>query len=254
MQLETLVQQQYDRMSTSDHMVWQYICHHRKECRSMSLHQLADACQVSHTTVLRFIQLLGMEGFSEFKVFLKWEDRQKPTIDIRQVEKNSYDLTRTVNLIEDMDCGELFRRLDEARHIFAYGTGSVQKSAARVLKNYFIVAEKLIHVFEGKDERDIALRTMRKGDVIFLFSVSGNNAQMNEYAARLREHGLYLVCICQDGANELAKLCDFRIPFFTQKFEVGRHNLPYYSSAGMFVIAETLALKYVVHQAQLLAE
>ena len=90
MKLETLVQQQYDRMSVSDHMIWQYICHHRQEFLSMSLQQLADTCQLSQTTVLLLIQLLGMEGFSEFKVFLKWEDRKQPAVDVHSIEKNAF--------------------------------------------------------------------------------------------------------------------------------------------------------------------
>lgn len=249
MRLENLVKQQYDRMSASDHMIWKYICSHREECRSLSLHQLADACQVSHTTVLRFLQLLGMEGYSEFKVFLKWEENQRPVVDERSVEQVCFDLTRTANLIKNRDCSELFAHIDAAQHIYAYGSGSVQKSAAKMLKCYFIVEEKLIDVIEGREERDMAMRHMRSGDVMFLISVSGNNPSMNAYAERLKQHGLYLVSICQDGANELAKLCDFNLPFYTQKLSVGRYSQPYYSSAGMFVIAETLSLKYAAHMA-----
>lgn len=249
MQLENLVQEQYDRMSISDRMIWEYICHHRRECRNMSLHQLADACQVSHTSVLRFIQLLGMEGFSEFKVFLKWEDRRKDAFAIQTIEKNCFDLTRTIGLIQHMDCTSLFQKMDAAKNIYAYGSGSVQKSAARMLRNYFIVGDKLIHVIEGREERDVVLQTMHPGDVVFLISVSGNNPQMNAYAEKFRQNGLYLAAICQDGANDLSKLCDFCIPFYTERFEIGRNGLVYYSAAGMFAIAEILLLKYAAYRA-----
>lgn len=248
MQLETLVQQNYDRMSTSDHMIWQYISHHKQECRTMSLHQLADACQVSHTTVLRFIQMLGMEGFTEFKVFLKWEQK-KEAVDTYTVEQSCFNLTRTISMIEQADCAGLFKAMERAQRIYAYGSGSVQKAAARMLKNYLIVEEQLVHVIEGREERQMALRTMQPGDVVFLYSVSGNNPQMNEYAAQIKQKGIVLVAICQDGANALAKLCDFNLPFYTQKFEIGRYAVPYHSSAGMFVISEILALKYAVYHA-----
>ncbi len=247
MQLETLVQQNYDRMSTSDHMIWQYISSHRQECRHMSLHQLADACQVSHTTVLRFIQLLGMEGFGEFKVFLKWEEQRKPVMDTYTIERSSFDLTRTISMIEHADCTQLFDAMEKAQRIYAYGSGSVQKAAARMLKNYLIVGEKLVNVIEGREERQMALRTMQPGDVVLLYSVSGNNPQMIEYATQMKERGMILVAICQDGANHLAKLCDFKLPFYTQKFEIGRYTIPYHSAAGMFIISELLALKYVVY-------
>lgn len=163
MQLETLVQQNYDRMGTSDHMIWQYISHHRQECRTMSLHQLADACQVSHTTVLRFIQMLGMEGFSEFKVFLKWQEQQKRTIDAYTVERNCFDLTRTISLIEQMDCTKLFEAMDRAHHVYAYGSGSAQKAAARMLKNCLIVEENCcMSLRAGKNARWHCARCSRE--------------------------------------------------------------------------------------------
>lgn len=249
MQLETLVHEHFDRMSASDHIIWQYISQHREQCRSMSLHQLADACQVSHTTVLRFLQLLGMDGFGEFKVFLKWEEEQRPVVDERNVERTCFDLTRTVTLIEKYDCTELFRRLDAAANIYAYGSGSVQKSAAKVLKCFFLLDEKLVNVIEGREEREMALHQMQPGDVMFLLSVSGNNTSMNAYARQLRAHGVYLVSICQDNANELARLCDFSIPFYTQQLQIGRSGLSYYSVAGLFIVVETLSLKYAAYQA-----
>lgn len=35
----------------------------------MTLHELAYACEVSHTTVLRFLQLIGMDGYNDFKAY-----------------------------------------------------------------------------------------------------------------------------------------------------------------------------------------
>ena len=60
MRLDDLVRENYDRMGESDHRIWQYICSHTEECRRLSLHQLAEACEVSHTTVSRFLHLIGM--------------------------------------------------------------------------------------------------------------------------------------------------------------------------------------------------
>lgn len=251
MRLDDLVQENYDRMGANDRRIWQYVCKHRDACRTMSLHQLADACQVSHTTVLRFLKLLGMDGYSEFKTFLKWDSSSHPVFDARSVEQNSFNLTRTLGYIQQVDCAELFDRMNRAKRLYAYGSGAVQKAAAKVLKDYLILAEQLLHVIEGKEERMMALQQMQEGDVVFLFSVSGNNPVMNDYARELRNKGMFLVGICQDGANDLSKLCQCNLPFFTQKIDIGRHGLHYYSSAGMFLIAETLMLKYTAYQAAL---
>ena len=140
--------------------------------------------------------------------------------------------------------------MEQAGRLYAYGSGAVQKSVAKIFKNYLILAGKLLHVIEGQEERIVALEQMKKGDVIFLLSVSGNNPVMNEYTRKLREKGLFLVALCQDGANDLSKLCYFYFPFFTQKIDVGHDCLSYYSSAGMVPIVELLSLKYTAYQAE----
>lgn len=250
MHLEALVQQHYEHMSGSDHLIWQYISSHRKKCLTMTLQQLADACQVSHTSVLRFIQLLGMDGFSEFKVFLKWEDRRRATPDVHHVEKVCYDLSRTITMAETMNCKELFHKMDQAKNIYAYGSGSLQKYAAYMLKNCLIAEGKLVHVIEGREECSMALGQMKADDVVFLFSLSGNNTSVVEYAERLHRRNVYLAGICQSGENELTKRCDFSIQFHSRTLEVGQNAVHYQSVSGMFSIVEILALHYAAHQAE----
>lgn len=250
MRLETLVYQKYDQMSESERLVWNYIRQHRKDCRILSLKQLADACGVSHSSVLRFIQLLGMEGFAEFKMFLKWEDRQNPAMETHCVEKNGHDLNKTIQMIEKMDCTLLFEQMDRATQIYAYGTGSIQKSAAKTLKSFLMLDEKLVNIIEGREERAIAMLSMTPGNVAFLFSLSGNSAAINTYAKQLHGKGVYIVGIGQDGANRLAGVSDFYLPFVTQKMTIGQERFPYASAAGMFIIAETLALKYAAYLAE----
>ncbi len=251
MKLDDLIQENYERMSPNDHRIWQYICQHKAECRTMTLHQLADACEVSHTTVLRFLQLIGMNGYNDFKAFLKWDSLNQPVFNQRSIEENCFNLSRTISSIQQADCSELFYRMDQARGIYAYGSGAIQKSVAKAFKNYLILTGKLLHVIEGHEERIMALEQMQRDDVVFLFSLSGNNPVMNEYAKKLRDKGLFLTAICQDGANDLSKLCHFYLPFFTQKIDIGHDGLSFYSSSGMLPIAEILMLKYTAYQASL---
>lgn len=250
MRLDDLVQEHYEHMSENDRRIWQYIYRHKNECRSMTLHELADACQVSHTTVLRFLQLIGMDGYNDFKAFLKWDSLNQPGFNQRSIEENCFNLSRTISSIQQADCLELFYRMEQAGKLYAYGSGAVQKSVAKIFKNFLILSGKLLHVIEGQEERIMALRQVQKGDVIFLFSVSGNNPVMNEYAQSLRDKGLFLAAICQDGANDLSKICHFYFPFFTQKIDVGHDGLSFYSSAGMLPIAEILTLRYMAYQAE----
>ena len=65
MRLETLIEENYDKLNENDLSVWNYILRHKKECQTMSIQELAKQCHVSHTTVSRFTHKLGMEDFFE---------------------------------------------------------------------------------------------------------------------------------------------------------------------------------------------
>jgi RpiR family transcriptional regulator, glv operon transcriptional regulator len=73
MRLEELVNKFHQHLNQTDEMIWKYIYHHKIECRKMSIHQLAAACNVSSTTIVRFAQKLSLDGFSDLKTMLKIE-------------------------------------------------------------------------------------------------------------------------------------------------------------------------------------
>ena len=72
MTLDELVESHYDELNENDLYIWQYIFHHKTECQKMSIQQLAHACNVSHTSIIRFTKKIGLDGYSELKVYLKW--------------------------------------------------------------------------------------------------------------------------------------------------------------------------------------
>ena len=78
MTLDKLVEDNYHQLNENDLYIWQYILHHKRECQRISIKDLARNCNVSHTSILRFTKKLGLEGFSELKVHLKWDLAQKP--------------------------------------------------------------------------------------------------------------------------------------------------------------------------------
>ncbi len=73
MKMEELVKHNLSRLNDTDLIVWRYIYAHLEECCYISIYDLADACHVSRTTVMRFAKKLGFDGFSDLKAVLKME-------------------------------------------------------------------------------------------------------------------------------------------------------------------------------------
>lgn len=243
MKLEELVNENYDKLNDNDLYIWNYILHHKEECKNISIQELAARCNVSHTTILRFARKLGLEGYSELKISLKWDSEKKETFNSWEIEKAYQDYMKTMDVIMEQDLTKIFEMLEGSRKIYAYGSGSVQKHAAKELKRVMLFAGYLIHTIEGREETRIILNHVSEDDVFFLYSLSGNNSFINEFAERLKARGARIISVTQVGNNELARLSDANIQFYCHPV-IKRENFADLNMASQFfLINEFLLLK-----------
>lgn len=131
MLLEDLVNNNLSKLNPTDLIVWRYIYAHKKECCYISIYDIADACNVSRTTVLRFAKKLGLDGFSDLKMMLKMQISQaweQPSMDIAQA---TTDLCQKVGEeVAKQDFTRINKLLYHAKRIFIYSSGHVQKTWA----------------------------------------------------------------------------------------------------------------------------
>ncbi|NSA20439.1 DNA-binding MurR/RpiR family transcriptional regulator [Clostridium saccharobutylicum] len=165
MRLEALIDENYEKLNESDLHIWNYILNHKKECQAMSIQELASKCNVSHTTILRFTHKLGLQGYSEMKIYLKWENKQQNQFDNIQVENICNDIEKTMEVMKKRDFYDVFELFEKSDRIYVYGSGAVQKNAAEDLKRNMIFGNKLVYVLEGKSETDIILDILSSKDV-----------------------------------------------------------------------------------------
>jgi DNA-binding MurR/RpiR family transcriptional regulator len=67
------IKQQLSSLPRQESKVGDYVLRHPREVVGSSITQLADACGVSNTTVLRFCRRLGVEGYRQFSIALAKE-------------------------------------------------------------------------------------------------------------------------------------------------------------------------------------
>ena len=59
MRLDEIINTHRQSLNDTDMVIWKYILQHREVARHISIHELAKACCVSSTTIVRFAQKLG---------------------------------------------------------------------------------------------------------------------------------------------------------------------------------------------------
>ncbi len=245
MTLEALINKHYEKLNENDKYIWQYIYHHKHECQKMSIQELARICNVSHTSVIRFSKKIGLDGYSELKMYLKWSLDRKFTFNSQALHNVVEDFKHTLDMMETKDFDNVLKYLEESQRIFIYATGEVQYYAAQELKREFVYRKKIMHVIEGRTELDTILNKADKHDVFILISLSGENSIVVTLAKVLQKMKMKTIGIGLDNQNQLSKYCNEYIGFKTSEFDIGYHDKKYCCTGHFFIIVNMLFLRYL---------
>jgi RpiR family glv operon transcriptional regulator len=250
MKLEELVNNSFDKLNENDVHIWKYISNNRRQCCTMSIDELAKKCNISRTTISRFTQKLSLAGFGEFKVRLKLELDEADNTEDSSVEDVYQDYYKTIKDMREKNLFEICSMIYNAKHLFVYGTGTVQVAAANELKRHFINVNKFFVTLHGEAEMDTVLETATDEDLIVIISLSGEKKSAVEHAKKIKLKNIPSMSITKLSDNSIARLCDQNLYIITNQIKI--KDVVNFENVGQyFILTEMLFLKYVTYLAQL---
>ena len=205
MRLEELLNQYSDRLSENDLYIWDYVEKHKKQCENMTIEELARKCNVSRTTVLRFTKKLSLKGFGEFKVHLRMENDDKKQ-DTSKAVKVCLAYEEMMQDMVQQDFKEISELIYQAKRIFVYGTGMVQKIVAKEFKRLFYFTDKRFYDFSGMTEYETVVKYVDSDDLVLIISVSGEADSTIDFAKKVRIKGTPIISITKQKKNPLAHI------------------------------------------------
>lgn len=244
MLLEDLVNNSLSKLNPTDLIVWRYIYAHKKECCYISIYDIADACNVSRTTVLRFAKKLGLDGFSDLKMMLKMEisqAREQPSVDIAQATINL--CQKVGEEVAKQDFTRINKLLYNAKRIFIYSSGHVQKNVANELLRLFVNCNVFIYEIKGSDEFNTILHYATKEDLFIIVSLTGESKNVVEFGQKLHTQGIPLISFTHLKSNRLASLSTESIYVTTIALPANLETR-YESMLGFFLVAEMWFVSY----------
>lgn len=245
MNLEDMINEHYNELNENDFYIWQYICHHKEECQKMSIQQLAKECNVSHTSIIRFTKKIGLDGYSELKYYLKWSLKQKKTFDHQTLNTVTDEIIKTINMMKNRDLDQILTLIKNAKHVYIYSTGDIQRNVALELKREFIYCKKIIYVIDGETEIDSVIQHSNQEDIFIIISFSGNNEIAVTLAKALKQLKIPTIGIGINKRNLLSQYVNDYIGFDTSTFPTGYFSNEYCSSVHFFLISNMLFLRYL---------
>lgn len=191
----------------------------------MSIDELAEACDVSISTVVRLCKTLNYSGYKELirnlymDIFSSQPDNAfeditpgtSPAVVMRNVCQCNIRAIENTLAITDTDAlTRAVEKLCAARRIDFYGVGS-SGLVALDAGNKFVRCGKTVLAHSDLHNQVLTALTLGPEDVAVLISYSGETTDILNLANRIRPLGATLISLTRYGRNSLSEMADIRL-------------------------------------------
>ena len=212
--LDLIINENYSKLNDIDLHILHFVQTNLKLCTTISIADLARKCNVSTATVLRTTQKLDFSGYSEFKFFLKNDTEKVNVSTLDMIEIISQDISQTIKLFkQNKEINEICRIIDKSDNIYACGTGHGQRLMLQEFARCFLNVNKNIILIPSLTELKIIKKFMKKTDLLFIASWSGNIDKYRDTLINLEVLGIPMISITCLNNNDLSAMSKYNLYF-----------------------------------------
>ena len=211
-------------LSEKERQLAEFLLADPHKASKMTISQIAQTLGMADSTVFKFTQKLGFEGFRDFRGELAAEGFD-PEVSIHEhithkstpkqmaetvFESSIRSLTDTKELLSEQDIIHAAKLIKDCCQLTFYGMGGSSVVAADAYHKFLRTPKRVAY------DADFHLQLMRasrsnENDCALLISHSGRCLQTIQIAEKLREVGASTIVITSSPASPLAALADARL-------------------------------------------
>ena len=243
MNLESIINQSYDRLTANDREVLNLVLRDKDLAGGMNSTQLASYCHVSRTTLVRLFGKLGIATFAEFKLLLGRQSSGPAlsSLDMKEILGNYH---RMIDDLREHDYREICGALHEADTIYLYGTGNEQKAIAEEFKRIFLMLGKCCMDLFDYGEAESASARFKPTDVFVVISLSGESEEGIRLLRYLQCRAIRTMSITKWDNNTMARMCRYSLYAGTRMIGSGGRQ-GYEMVAAFYILLDILSVSYL---------
>ena len=212
------IQHSLSQLSKKEYVIADFILQHGKQVMTLSIHELAQQCDVSVATVVRFCRSIGLSGYPELKLALSAQtDADQQTIYEEIAPDDSFEmlkdkltqrLTSTLSLtndvLEEQPLLEAVQLIESTSQIIVFGLGASHIAAEDFFQKFSRIGKNVI------THSDIHLITTLlsanpENKVLVLISNSGEKTQIEQLENIAKSLQIPVIAVTGNQDSELAK-------------------------------------------------
>ena len=211
----------YDSLYDAEKKVADYLIGHQEDVINMSVSELAQKCDTSQATIIRFCKKIGCGGFHQLKLKLAGEQslKEEPMvsneINIDHMEQSLHNImTSKIEEIKatfhNFDQMELRRIVDAVLSAELIEFAAMGNTIPIAMDGTYKFNQLGLHAVTSPiwETQEAFARTMRKGDVFFAISASGASKRLIRMAQIVKERGGVTVALTNQARSPLTEICD----------------------------------------------
>lgn len=206
--------EQICHLNDSELSVYNYVSTHPDETARMNIRDLANITKVSTTTILRFCNKIGCEGYTEFKYQLRksLEENELPMAHLSTVVPAIQYLQNTLNDPEqDQKMEQAAELCIQAKQILFMGIGTsgcLSEYGARFLSSVGITSFYIKDPFYPPPIGELQ-------DILLIaLSVSGETKQMVDLVAGYKTKKAKIISITNTDTCTIARMSDLNFSYY----------------------------------------
>lgn len=249
------ITEKYTYMTDSEKRLADYVIQHFDFVLTASVQTLAAETNLSVATIVRFAQHLGFDGYKEFRLYLAQfgSEHEDFILDFQksehfpeaQISKMLASCGECLNLtqknLDYVALSKVVNAVHNATKIAFFGVGT----SYIVCQDISIKFSRIGILTDCACEPNAAstiLLNMKKGDVVFGISHSGNNTVVEKILKTAQAAGITTVAITTFQNSNICAAADHVL--FTQTRENPLHKIAITSRVSQFAITDSLFMAY----------
>lgn len=241
MKLESLVNQNYEKLNENDKLIIKQILIFQREYRHYSCEKIAKECHVSRATLLRLCRKIGLSSFSDLKYLLK--NNQVELVNYDDFHNVCYNYRLLINELKKISFQSICELIFNADVVYIYGTGNEQKSLAQEMKRIFLSVGKCVIDLFDLGEVEFMVEQFKKNDVFIIISLSGETKEGIEIVKRINNY-IHTISLTRLDNNTIATLCENNLYVSTQKLNTLQAT-SYEVVGAFYALLDLLYMNYI---------
>lgn len=213
-----------DQMSAIERRIADFMLDNAHLLRDYSSQQLADALQISQSSVVKFSQKLGFKGYPDLKYSVgeavaRSSDTQVKTTarstraaareslaeTLWQSKSRAEEETRLINDAEKLS--DIATLLGRAETVYCVGIGDDGIAAQVFAQRLALLGTLAIHHFDLV-RMTASISSSKRGDVLMVFSEQGQHVPLNHLCRQFRERHGKVISVTRHTSNPLRAHAD----------------------------------------------